>query len=355
MDPFDDDVAAKSDARLETEFADFQRLYGNELETYLVGRCCADGRTWERDYSCEAAYLLSVAPNREAWHDVLGRFGADVVEGAQVRSRPFHRGCDYVAEWISVEFLPGVVSRAVVAVPPDAESPPPVVICQHGIGSSPFHVFGGLNASQTYGAYGEALLRAGFAVVAPVNRTTGPGRNRLERLAHLCGCTLYGLECFKLERLIDYLETRADLNAGRLGMSGISLGGAATLLFTPVIERIRAACSIAWFNERRRKMVVPDPRYSCFLETAEEHAFIPGWLPEFSDSDLVSLICPRPFMAQVGKADGIAWWPLVLEEWEEARCHYTRLGIEERAQIVLHESGHEVVPSETVEFFRRWL
>ena len=138
-------------------------------------------------------------------------------------------------------------------------------------------------------------------------------------------------------------------------MSGISLGGAATLMFTPVIERIKAAVCIAWFNHRREKMVVIDPRYSCFLATTEEHAFIPGWLPEFSDSDLVSLICPRPFMVQTGKADGIAWWPFVEEEWALSKEHYDRLGLGDRAEWVLHDSGHEVIPSKVVEFFEKWL
>jgi len=355
MDFFFADVTNKNPERLRQEVDDLQNLYKNELETYLVSRCLRETTAWHRDYSSVEAYLASVAPNRERWRDVLGRFDDDGVTPCEITTRPFHQGDDYTAEWVQFEFLPGVVSRAVVALPRQITEPPPVVICQHGIGSSPFHIFGYIDPQGLYGAYGLALLKAGFAVVAPLNRTTGPGRNRLERIAHLSGVTLIGLECFKLEKLIDYLQTRQDLDASRLGMSGLSLGGLATLLCTPAIERIKAACAAAWFNHRKRKMVIPDPRYSCFLETSEEHAFIPGWLPDFSDSDLVSLICPRPFMAQVGKADGISWWPFVLEEWEAAKAHYERLGLGERAELCLHDSGHEVIPSKMVEFFQRWL
>ncbi len=357
MDVFYEDVAGKSPERLRKEFADFQWLYAKELEAYLAARCTAPSRSWRRDYSSPAAYLESVEKNREAWHDILGRFEPESGVPEAVQTRPFHSGPDYAAEWIQFEFLPGVNSRAVVALPRSTPlgTPPPVVICQHGIGSSPFHVFGMIDDAGAYARAGLVLLEAGFAVVAPVNRTTGEGRGRLERLAHLCGVTLYGLECCKLERLIDYLETRTDLDAARLGMCGLSLGGAATLLCTPVVPRIQAACAAAWFNHRRRKMAVPDPKYSCFLDTPEYHAFIPGWLPEFSDSDLVSLICPRPFMAQVGKADAIAWWPYVLEEWQAARAHYEKLGIPERAELVLHEAGHEFMPDPMAAFFRRWL
>ncbi|PJB64177.1 MAG: hypothetical protein CO096_20170, partial [Armatimonadetes bacterium CG_4_9_14_3_um_filter_66_14] len=267
MDLFTSDVAAKSDERLQQEFDDFQHLYANELETYLVSRCTAAAKTWNRDYSSEEAYLQSVAPNREAWRDVLGRFENEAVTGELVETRLFHEGGDSLAHWVQFEFLPGVISRAVIARPANATGNVPVVVCQHGIGSSPFHVFGRLDGHGLYGAYALPLLEAGFAVVAPANRTTGPGRNRLERVAHLSGVTLFGLECFKLERLIDYVETVDGLDATRLGMSGLSLGGLATLFFTPLIDRIKAGCCMAWFNERRKKMVVIDPRYSCFLAT----------------------------------------------------------------------------------------
>ena len=88
-------------------------------------------------------------------------------------------------------------------------------------------------------------------------------------------------------------------------------------------------------------MVIPDERYSCFLETREEHAFFDGWLTEFTDSDAASLICPRPLLIQTGKKDGIAHWPQVIEEFEVSRTHYEKLGIAERIEMDLHEGGHE--------------
>ena len=90
---------------------------------------------------------------------------------------------------------------------------------------------------------------------------------------------------------------------------------------------IKAGVVAAWFNHRRNKMAVPDARYSCFLETKEEHAFFQGWLTEFTDADVASLICPRPLLVQHGKKDRIAHWPQVVEEFEAAQEHYRRLGV----------------------------
>jgi len=102
-------------------------------------------------------------------------------------------------------------------------------------------------------------------------------------------------------------------------------------------------------------MVHADSRYRCYLDTDEEHVFIPGWLPDFSDSDLVSLICPRPFMAQTGKGDPIAWWTFVEAEWKKTKRYYKKLGIGDHAELVIHDGGHEMRSSYTIEFFRKWL
>lgn len=221
MDAFYRDVSDKSRARLNTEFKDFQRLYAKELEEYLVSKALAKGGGWSRDYSSEDAYLKSVAGHREQWRDVLGRFEADAVDG-EPTSWLLHDDEVHEAHWVRVEILPGVLSRFIVAKPKGVERPLRVVICQHGVSSSPFKVMG----------YDD-----------------------------------------------------------------------------------------------------PDGAYS----------------------DLVSLICPRPLQVHHGKADGIAWWPLVEEEWAVAYAHYEKLGIADRAEMVMHDSGHEILPSKTVPFFEKWL
>ena len=127
------------------------------------------------------------------------------------------------------------------------------------------------------------------------------------------------------------------------------------MFWMPLEPRIKVGIVAAWFNHRRNKMAVPDERYSCFLETKEEHAFFQGWLTYFSDHDVVSLICPRPLMIQTGKKDGIAWWPQVLEEFELSKQHYEKLHLAERIQMDLHEGGHEVKVDTGIAFLNRWL
>lgn len=337
---------------------DRQNLLRHETEDFLraltLDYAPRQAQHWQRDYSSEEAFLASVEPNRQRWLAAVGDFGPPAEE-MEPLVEPFAENEHFRAEWVTINLYGNLRGRGVFAVPKTGQGPYPVVICQHGIGSSPEKTFGFDDASEIYHAYAQRCLEAGFAVLAPMNITEADPRARYTRLCTMLGKTLWGLEIAKLRRLLDYAEGRPELDTNRIGMWGISLGGAYTIFTMPLEPRIKAGIITAWFNHRLRKMVVDDPRHSCFLSTREEHIFIPGWLREFADSDLISLICPRPVMSQTGKADGIAWWPWVLEEFAAARAHYEQLGLAERIELDLHEGGHEIRVESGLRFLQRWL
>ncbi|HJP29470.1 MAG TPA: dienelactone hydrolase family protein [Candidatus Latescibacteria bacterium] len=351
-DPFDRDPAAVS-----RWISDRQRLLRHEAEDTFRAEILDYGsrqsKHWRRDYGSEAAYADSVSANRDRWAAAVGVLPR--------QDRPFAARLDPWFEdeqvsicWLTVDFFGSLQARALLALP-KTERTPPLVIAQHGIGSSPEKVFGLDDAGDIYKAYGRRLVEQGFAVLAPMNVSGAHPRARLTRLCSLMGRTLWGVEIARTQRLLDYLETRDDVDMSRVGMYGISLGGAYTMFTTPLEPRITCAAVCAWFNHRPNKMAVDDPRYSCFLSVDEEHVWIPGWLREFTDSDLASLICPRPLFIEHGKADGIAWWPQVEEEFAATAEHYRRLGLEERIGIEMHEGGHEIRMQGTLDFLRRWL
>lgn len=346
--------------------ADRQSLSRREMEDYL--RTVTTEEHLDRpihrlvDYSSLECYTRSLATLRTLWADCLGIF--DLPEPT--------KDADFTLLW-ETEFaeaylltLPinhALCARAILAVPRDRRGALPLVIAQHGIGSSPERVFGLDDDSGVYHAYGTRLVEAGYVVLAPHHITEAAPRARLQRMCLLMGKTLWGLEIAKLKVLLDYVSKprltlggaplAIDLDA--IGMWGISLGGAYTLFTMPLEPRIRAGVCTAWFNDRLHKMIYDDPRYSCFLSTTEEHIFVPGWLESFADSDLAALTCPRPLLVQTGKADGIAWWPQVVDEVKEARQHYAQLGLAERIVFDLHEGGHEIRLTSGLDFLEKWL
>jgi len=335
-----------------------QWLLRAETEDFLRAECehyeAQQERWWQRDYSSEQAYWHSVEPNRQRWLQAIGDFGPPE-EHMLPELEPFIENDRIIGHWVTIRLFGGLRGRAVLALPKQRTGPVPLVIAQHGIGSSPERAFGFDDEEDLYRSYGQRLVEAGFAVLAPMNITEGPPRARYTRMCIMLGKTLWGLEIAKIRRLLDWALAQEGVDAERVGMWGISLGGAYTSFTTPLEPRIKAAIICAWFNHRVKKMVIDDPRYSCFLSTTEEHIFIPGWLREFTDSDLASLICPRPMLVETGKGDGISWWPQVQEEFKAAMEHYIGLGIGERIEMDLHEGGHEIRLVRSLEFLKKWL
>ncbi|PSL00404.1 hypothetical protein CLV30_11664 [Haloactinopolyspora alba] len=334
------------------------RRYRIELEHYLRGSL-VDGyparaaSAWARDYTDPGAYARSVEANLRRWARFLGTPGLVADGPAEIEPHPVRDGV--TASWVRLPLSGGLTAEAVLAVPDGAERAP-LVVFQHGIASAPESAFDPPGESGSgYHECAVALLRAGFAVLAPFNVAGIEERNRLQRLAWMDGRLIEGIELARLRCLLDALPGLAPVDPDRIGMWGQSWGGLATQYWMPVEPRIRVGVISSYFNDRLAKMAVPDPRYTCFLETAEIHAHHPGLLGEFADADLVSLICPRPLLVQHGRADDIGWAPAVTAEFGRARRHWDELGLGERVHLELHHGGHEVEPDSAVDWLRRWL
>ncbi len=346
-------------AQDEAKRAEFEnkrnQAYSDQLEkylrTYLVDQYDErNAKLWNRDYSSQDAFVRSVEPNRRRWETNVMKPPVLTKTGPVVKKPYTVEGVK--GEWIELPL--GLLNAEAFLAFPDgasAKKPVPIVIVQHGIGSTPETPFGGGN----YHEYAKGLLKAGYAVLVPFNLRSVPSRNRIERLCRLADVSLPGIELVRVQNLLDVVLSDPRVDSENVGMWGVSLGGMATMFWMPLEPRIKAGVVSGWFNHRRNKMVIPDERYSCFLETLEDHAFFTGWLTEFTDSDAACLICPRPLQFQHGKKDGIAHWPQVIEEFEVTKSHYQKLGIGERVDLVIHEGGHEAIVDDGVEFLNKWL
>jgi len=340
--------------------ADFEakrtRAYAGQLQGFLKKWLVDDyparaARLWQRDYSSIDAFLESVEPNRDRWKRVVKP--PKLEKTGDLERTPWTPLADAGAAWLTLPLDPPLTAEGLLAVPAGATEarPAPLVIAQHGIGSWPERTFGLLDEGNHYHRYARDLLDSGFAVLAPMNLRYEAYAD-VPRLCQLAGMSLPGIQMVRMQRLLDEVLEDPRIDAQRVGMWGISWGGLAVQFWMPLEPRIKAGISCAFFNHRRHKMAAPANRYSPFTT---DHAFFSDWLVEFSDADAVSLICPRPFMVQHGKQDGIGYWPGIVEEFEAARGPYAKLGIPERIEMDLHEGGHEISIETGITFLTRWL
>lgn len=348
------------DPKIERKLKDRNRKYFIELENYFRNLIvdnyeARQNIAWKRNYSSVEVYKKSIENNKNRWESVLNPPKLEVIN--EIKFEPYNLLPDVNSWWIQIPLKGGLDAEGIFSLPGKKENDnlPNLVIAQHGISSTPEHTFGIGDDTGAYHAYSKALLDAGFAVLAPFNLAISENRNRIQRMATLIGTSLPGLEFARLQHLLDKIINSRKVKSNSIGMWGISLGGLATQFWMPLEPRIKVGICSAWFNKRLYKMVIPDPRYSCFLPLKEEHIFISGWLTEFTDSDLISLICPRPYMIQTGKADDIGWWPMIQDEYKKTKEHYEKLDISERICMDLHKGGHEVRITTGIDWLKKWL
>jgi hypothetical protein len=147
----------------------------------------------------------------------------------------------------------------------------------------------------------------------------------LNHMAIPLGQTVTGMWTFDLIRLVDYVETRPECNALRIGCAGLSGGGLQTLWLTALDERVRCAVVSGYFYGYKDSLLRLANNCSC--------NYVPH-LWELADmGDIAALVAPRPLLIETGTLDplngerGVA---NVAEQLAIARQAYTLLGASER-------------------------
>jgi hypothetical protein len=132
-----------------------------------------------------------------------------------------------------------------------------------------------------------------------VTRSKGLGATACQPAAGaalLLGQTMIGWRVHDVMRTIDWIETRKELDASRVGCMGISGGGTCTLFAAALDTRIRAAMVSGYLNTFRE----------CIMSISHcIDNYVPGILDWAEQYDVAGLIAPRPLFAESGERDDI--------------------------------------------------
>jgi len=114
--------------------------------------------------------------------------------------------------------------------------------------------------------------------------------------ALLLGQTMIGWRVYDVMRTIDWIETRSELDAKRVGCMGISGGGTCTTFASALEPRIRAAMISGYLNTFRDSVM----SISHCIDN-----YVPGILNWAEVYDVAGLIAPRPLFVESGERDDI--------------------------------------------------
>ena len=151
-------------------------------------------------------------------------------------------------------------------------------------------------------------------------------------------------------RAIDYVASRKDLDASRIGMTGCSGGGTLTSYVMALDDRVACAAPSCYLTTFGKLIETIGP------QDAEQNIF--GQLAHGLDHpDYVLMRAPRPTLISATTGDYFdirGTW----DNYRQAKRIYARLGYPERVDLVEAEGGHGVQPENLLaitRWLRRWL
>ena len=199
-------------------------------------------------------------------------------------------------------------------------------------------------------APGPALVRRGYAVLGvdaycfgernghgpggPEERGAA-GEMSASKFNLWVGRTLWGMILRDDQMALDYLASRPEVEASRLGVTGISMGATRSWWLMALDERLKAGVAVACLT-----------RYQNLLRQHQLKAhgiyyFVPGLLNHFDTEAVVSLIAPRPVLFQTGDQDAGSPIDGVRDIEAAVRPVYRLYGNERNFQSIIYPGlGH---------------
>jgi dienelactone hydrolase len=271
--------------------------------------------------------------------------------------------------------VPGILMK-----PANSQGHLPVVIALHGTGGSKGNML----------ALCRKLAERGFITVAIDGRYHGERKSgkgetdyddAIVRAFHGSGeHPFYYDTVWDVMRLVDYLSTRDDVDASRIGLIGISKGGIETYLAAAADPRIAVAVpcigveSFRWaldnndwqgrigtiqnaFDAIAKESGVTQPD-SAFVQKFYDRV-VPGIAGEFDGPEMLALIAPRPLLVINSDSDIHTPLPGVIECTNAAQKVYAaNKATNNFAVIIQKNTGHQVKPESeraAIEWFVKWL
>jgi dienelactone hydrolase len=278
---------------------------------------------------------------------------------------------DYIREKFLIRTSQYSVMPVYILIPKQGKKPFSIVLAFHGHGYGVKDIVGlwedGEERNTPDGYHKDfavALCKHGFAVAAPEISCFGERQTDFSYLKTTIGqevpttCTHTAMLAFHLggsvaglrvhdgKRLVDYLETRKDVDVTRLGAMGISGGGMHAFFSMCLDERIKACVVSGYFCTFRDSIFA---MHHCACN------FVPG-LHQFGEIyDLAALIAPRPLLVEAGNYDPIFPFEAVKRTIAKTQPIYKVFDAPNNLETDYFEGRHQISGNRAYDFLMEHL
>jgi len=192
-------------------------------------------------------------------------------------------------------------------------------------------------------------MRRGIAALCIEQRSLGERREQKQKKVCDYGChdaamqalmlgqTLIGQRVYDVDRGIDYLATRGDVDMGKVGVMGNSGGGTTTLFAAALLPRVAFAMPSCYFCTFRDSIM---SIFHCDCN------YIPLLYKQAEMSDIMGLFAPKPVVIVAGAKDDIFPIKGTRAEFKKLKRIYKAFGAEKHCHLVVGAEGHRFYAKE---------
>jgi len=295
-----------------------------------------DVKAWQRELRAKVAELVGDIPKRRVPLNVRSLWKKNHPLGS--------------IEKIAFTAEPYSDVLAYVCLPKNAAPPYAWTICLQGH-STGMHVSIAVereDEAKSLNVEGDrekalGCMERGMAALCIEQRSFGYRREQVQKQVAPHGChdatmqalmlgrTLLGERVFDVDRGIDYLATRDDVNMNRIGVMGNSGGGTISLFSAALLPRIAFAmpsCYFCTFHDSIMSI------YHC------ADNYVPNLYLWAEMPDVMGLFAPKPVVIVAGKTDPIFPVAGVRKAFKHLRRIYAAAGAEDQCKLVIGPEGH---------------
>ena len=306
-----------------------------QVTAYLVRRAQAVTDAAARELESRESWEKARPRRLEEMRDMLGLLPWPPRTPLNARvTATLDKGA-YTVENIAFESLPKVYVTGNLYVPKNRARPSPAIIYVCG------HAYTPQGDKVAYQRHGISFAKNGYVafvldsiqIAETFSLHHGVGWQEMYDW-YSRGYTPAGVEVWNAMRAIDYLETRPEADASRIGITGRS-GGAAMSWFTAAVDpRIKAAAPVMGISTYAANVRENTQRLHCDCMFV-----INSYLHDMLHQG--ALIAPRPLMMAHGRKDALFPVPGYEEFEQRVGALYRQMGAAAEFRNVVVDTGHQ--------------
>ena len=265
----------------------------------------------------------------------------------------------YVLEKLSLDLNGIEPVPAFFVRPADLSGPAPTVLFHHAHGCD--YVLGKEELLRGRAAWQDPpwaveLTRRGWCAFCADTWAFGERRGRTESeiFKHMLwyGRVMWGMMVYDSLRAVDYLVSRPEVDAARLGTMGLSMGSTMAWWVAALDERIKVCVDVCCLTDFQALLD------SQGLDGHGLYYYVPGLLKHFTTAQINALIAPRPHLSLNGNYDRLTP-PAGLDRVDaELKQVYAAAAAPEAWQLLRYETGHfetADMRKRIVDWLERWM